>query len=154
MRRSNRNESLRAAGRPAPAAGPRASNLEVAALGLDGGPGAAAYVVLKYYQAPWQCFSEWTRDELRAFSDFNRKVSAQTWQQIYASGGRGGAKGGLGYTPHDGRALPPVSFADALSEDIGWCEMRVTQKARVHGFRAGPGFFLVFLDRNHEIFPD
>lgn len=36
-----------------------------------------AFVVLRYYQAAWQCFSEWTRDELRAFSDFNRKVSAQ-----------------------------------------------------------------------------
>lgn len=46
-----------------------------------------------------------------------------------------------------------MAFADVLSEDIGWCEMRVTQKARVHGFRAGQGFFLVFLDRGHDIFP-
>jgi hypothetical protein len=112
-----------------------------------------AFVVLRYHQAAWQCFSDWTRDELRAFSEFNRKVSSLSWAQIYATGGRGAGKAGLGYTPHDGRALPPVGFADALSEDIGWCELRVTQKARVHGFRAGQGFFLVFLDRNHDIFP-
>lgn len=112
-----------------------------------------AYVVLKYFQAAYQCFSEWTRDELRAFSDFNRKVSSLTWPQTYSSGGKGGSKGGLGYTAHDGSALPPLTFASGLSEDISWCEMRVTQKARVHGFRAGQGFFLVFLDRNHEVFP-
>jgi len=153
MRRSNRTESLRIAGRTERSPGRHGSNLEVAALGLDGGPEAMAYVALKYFQAAHQCFSEWTRDELRAFSEFNRKVSSQSWQQIYSSGGNGGSKGGLGYTAHDGGALPPVVFAGTLSEDIGWCELRVTQKARVHGFRAGQGFFLVFLDRNHEIFP-
>lgn len=153
MPRSSRTESLRSAGRLAPAAGPRGSALEVAALGLDGGPGAVAYVVLKYFQAAFQCFSEWTRDELRAFSEFNRKVSSLTWPQIYSSGGKGGGKSGLGYTAHDGTALPPLTLASTLSEDISWCEMRVTQKARVHGFRAGQGFFLVFLDRNHDVFP-
>jgi hypothetical protein len=112
-----------------------------------------AYVVLRYFHAAHQCFSEWTRDELRAFSEFNRKVSSLSWQQIYSSGGKGGGKSGLGYTAHDGAALPPMPFVRSLSEDIGWCEMRVTQKARVHGFRAGQGFFLVLLDRNHEVFP-
>lgn len=64
-----------------------------------------------------------------------------------------GTSRALGYPPHDGRALPAAPFLAHLSADISWCEMRVTQKARVHGFRAGNAFFLVFLDRNHEIFP-
>jgi hypothetical protein len=129
----------------------RQSALSRAALGKEGDSQARAFVALKYFQHRHQCFSEWTKDELRAFSDFNRKVSAQTWQQIMASGGKGERKAGLGYTPHDGSGLPAVDFADTLSEDIGWVELRVTQEARVHGFRAGHAFFLVFLDRGHDL---
>ena len=62
-------------------------------------------------------------------------------------------KTGLGYTPHDLGALPRPAFADGISEDVAWFGLRVTQKARVHGFRAGAAFFLVFLDRNHDAFP-
>lgn len=129
----------------------RPSTLARAALGKEGDPGASAFVALKYFRPEVQCFSEWAPDELRAFSDFNRKVSLQTWQQIVASGGKGPNKAGLGYTPHGGGQLPRVDFADALSEDLTWIELRVSQKARVHGFRAGHAFFLVFLDRNHEL---
>jgi hypothetical protein len=50
--------------------------------------------------------------------------------------------------------IPDAHFADTISEDVSWCELRVTQKARVVGFRAEHAFFLVFLDRNHELFPD
>jgi hypothetical protein len=120
-------------------------------LGTEGDAGATAFVALKYFRPQVQCFSEWTPDELRAFSDFNRKVSLQTWQQIVASGGKGPNKAGLGYTSHHGGQLPAADFADALSEDLAWIELRVSQKARVHGFRAGHAFFLVFLDRNHQL---
>lgn len=135
---------------PEPGGG-RRSRLEGAALGHDHGERAAPYVALKYLQTEWQCFSEWSRDELRAFSAFNRKLAQVTWPLLYATGGR--QKTGLGYTPHDLGALPRPAFADAISEDVAWFELRVTQKARVHGFRAGAAFFLVFLDRNHDAFP-
>jgi len=150
---SNRDKLLRAAARrvvPEPE-DDRQSKLARAALGREGDSGAVAFVALKYFRPEQQCFSEWSKDELRAFSDFNRKVSLQTWPQIMASGGKGANKAGLGYTPHDGSSLPRPDFAGSLSDDLTWIELRVTQKARVHGFRAGPAFFLVYLDRNHDL---
>lgn len=47
--------------------------------------------------------------------------------------------------------LPNTDFLHSISEDISWMEMRVTQVARVFGFRAGHAFFLVFLDRTHDV---
>lgn len=147
-----REKRLRkAAERRQPPPDERRSKLYLAALGREGHSEAAAFVALRYYQPGIQCFSEWTPDELRAFSDFNRKVSAQTWQQIITSGGKGEKKAGLGYTPHDGRGLPNTDVLRGLSQDLSWIELRVTLKARVHGFRASNIFFLVFLDRNHEL---
>ena len=42
---------------------------------------------------------------------------------------------------------------DILSPDITFSELKVTEKARIHGFQVGAAFYLVWLDRNHEIFP-
>jgi hypothetical protein len=111
-------------------------------------------VNLKYYDPDFECFSEWTSDELKSFSEFTQKLKRLTWQQIYKSGGRLGDKTGLGYTPHKTRAyLPKHPELDSLSPDITFFELRITQKARVHGFRVKSTFFLVWLDRNHQIYP-
>jgi hypothetical protein len=126
------------------------SRLERAALGLEAGTAGAAYVALKYYRPEHECFSEWRPDELRAFSGFCRRMSQLTWQQIVQTGGR--HKSGLAWTPVRRDQLPPVRFLDAaVSEDVSWVELRVTQAARVFGFRARQAFFLVFLDRGHRI---
>lgn len=127
----------------------RRSRLEVAALGQDGDSRAAAFVALKYYRPEHQCLSQWTPDELRAFSAFCRKLAQMTWQQIVESGGR--HKTGLGCTPVHRTQLPGTDFLHSISEDISWMELRVTQVARVFGFRAGHAFFLVFLDRTHDV---
>jgi hypothetical protein len=118
-----------------------------------GGDGTdlAPYVALKYYVPEFQGFSEWTPDELRAFSEFNRKLRSLTWQLIYQSSGRLGTKTGLGYTPYRRDRLHPAPSPVAISDDVSWFELRVTQRARVHGFRAGAAFFLVYLDRRHEL---
>ena len=122
------------------------------ALGPEKGPFAIPYVALRFYQPDFQCFSEWAADELRAFSDFNRKLRQMTWQLVYQSGGRVGEKTGLGYTTWPRAVLPPPAELAAISDDITWFELRVTKRARVHGFRAGAAFFLVYLDRLHEVF--
>jgi hypothetical protein len=133
------------------------------ALGPEKGPFAIPYVALRFYQPDFQCFSEWAADELRAFSDFNRKLRQMTWQLVYQSGGRAGDKTGLGYTLWGDKTglgytlwpravLPPPRELAALSDDLSWFELRVTKRARVHGFRAGAAFFLVYLDRLHEVF--
>jgi hypothetical protein len=135
----------------APAGTDRGSRLELAALGQGGDSRAAAFVALKYYRPEHQCLSEWTADELRAFSAFCRKLAQMTWQQIVETGGR--HKTGLACTPVARSQLPGTDALHSISEDISWMELRVTQVARVFGFRAGHAFFLVFLDRTHDVIP-
>lgn len=113
-----------------------------------------AYVNLKYYRHEHQCFSEWDVDQLKALSAFCRKITQISWTDIYRTGGKAGNKTGLGYTPHkDRRALPEAPELREISPDLTWFELRVTGEARVHGFRCKSAFFLVFLDRQHEVYP-
>lgn len=133
------------------------SNVEQELLGLreDHPDRENAYVALKYFQPSHECFSEWSRDELKAFSAFSRKVAERTWEQIRHSGGTGGNKSGLGYTPHrDRRKLPNNGLRHLISPEVEFAEMRVTQRARVHGFRMKATFFLVWLDKDHQIYAE
>ena len=41
------------------------------------------YVVLKYFQDSWECFSAWEKDELKQLSAFLRRLGSHTWQQVY-----------------------------------------------------------------------
>lgn len=128
---------------------------EVALLGLDSTDGQGQpYVNLKYYWPKFQCFSEWSTDELRAFSAFCRKLTGLQWPEIYKSGGALGHKTGVGYTPHKNiDKLPDNPELKDFSPDLTWFELRVDGASRVHGFRAKEAFFLVFLDREHAIYP-
>ncbi len=148
---SRRRKLAGAALGASPARTDRGSKLERAALGHEGDSRAGAFVALKYYRPEHQCLSEWRPEELRAFSAFCRKLAQMTWQQIVETGGR--HKTGLGWTPVERSQLPRTDFLHSISEDLSWMELRVTQVARVFGFRAGHAFFLVFLDRTHEIVP-
>jgi hypothetical protein len=110
-----------------------------------------AHVNLKYIQTDFQCFSEWGCDELRAFSAFINKLTQQTWDRIFQTGGKLGRKGGLGMTPLPKDKYPARPVLEKISPDLGFFELRVTQKARVHGFRSANAFFLVVLDKDHSI---
>ncbi len=129
--------------------------LREAAL-LGGGMGddaACAHVNLKYYWPDHQCFSDWQPDELKGFSRFCRTMAQMRWQDIYRSGGGSGHKSGLGYTPHKNPSvLPEHPDLSQFSPDLTWFELRVSGKARVHGFRVREAFFLVFLDRSHAVY--
>ncbi len=145
-----RRRSLRDAAAGPATREPGFSRLERAALGLEEGSSSVAYVALKYYRPEHECFSAWRPDELRAFSGFCRRMSQLTWPQIVQTGGR--HRTGLAWTPVRREQLPPVRFLDeTVSDDVSWIELRVTQTARVFGFRARQAFFLVFLDRVHRI---
>lgn len=126
---------------------------EAALLGL--GPDSTdnnttAYVALKYYQPDFECLSAWRTEELRILSAFIQKLSKTTWAQIYKTGGKPGNKDGLGYTLHGPGFKTPPKPQD-ISEDITFFELRVTRAARVHGFRCQNAFFLVWLDRAHQV---
>lgn len=114
---------------------------------------AKPYVNLKYYWPNHQCFSEWPKEKLRAFSDFCTKLGEMNWIQIFNSGGSLGKKTGFGYTKHDDPSvLPSHPKLDQISPEINWFELRVDGESRVHGFRAKDAFFLVFLDKDHDVY--
>ncbi len=132
------------------------SKIEQTVLGLgDNVEDNKPYVALKYYQSSHQCFSEWNKNELRAFSDFIEKLRQVNWNVIWMSGGKGDKKAAFGFTLHKERNKLPSNGAalKEVSQDIPVFELRVNQKARVHGFRMRSAFFLVWLDRNHQIYP-
>lgn len=89
-----------------PAGTDRRSKLELAAQGQEGDSRAAAFVGLKYYRPEHQCLSEWTPDELRAFSAFCRKLAQMTWQQIVAAAGTRPAWAGLPWNEVGFHRLP------------------------------------------------
>jgi hypothetical protein len=104
-------------------------------------------VSLKYWHAGSECISEWGRDDLKKLRKFIDKIQSLTWSQIKADGG-------LGYVLHKG---PPkghgFSRPSSISKDQSLVEMKITGKARVHGIETDEAFFLVWLDRNHAVFP-
>lgn len=111
------------------------------------------HVNLRYYWPEHECFSSWGANNLKAFSGFCRKLCLSKWTDIHKSGGSSGHKTGFGYTPHkDSSVLPANPELANFSPDLTWFELRVTQEARVHGFRARDSFFLVFLDEKHQIY--
>lgn len=131
-------------------------DLDILGLAANDNGQQTAYVALKYYDPTAQCFSCWAKGELEAFSNFVRKVSQMTWEQIRRSGGSAGHKTGLGFAFHKDNAVLPskAKTLQTVSEDTNYFELRISQKARVHGFRANSTFFLVLLDKDHELFPD
>lgn len=117
------------------------------------------YVVLKYFQKEWECFSEWGKDELSQFSNFLKTLSEHTWDSVYKSGGKGDNKAGLGYTSYrldDMKAgnSHVKKVISRLDPEITLFELRVSQKMRVHGFQSQSAFFLILLDRGHKVFPE
>lgn len=118
----------------------------------------APYVVLKYFQSNWECFSDWEKGELQQFSNFLTTLSGHTWSSVYKSAGKGENKGGLGYTPYSVEEMKSggeivKKILSNLSPDINLFELRVSQKIRVHGFQSQSAFFMILLDRQHRVFP-
>lgn len=110
------------------------------------------YVALKYFDHGFECFSAWTPDELRLFSGFLTKLSGLTWEQVPKVQGLGFKAINLATIAAGRDNLTRVR--DKLSPDIGFVELRVNQRMRVHGFRVEDAFFLVLLDREHRLYPD
>lgn len=124
-------------------------NIENKILGLskfgDSSDDKNAYIALKYYDKNFECFSDWSTDELICFSNFIDKVNQLTWKQIRKHPG-------LCYKDIDNaNKIPNNEIKEKISKDITFCEFRVSQKARVVGFRRNAVFFLCWLDRNHRI---
>lgn len=111
------------------------------------------YISLKYYDPDFECFSKWQKAELKGFTKLITMISKSNWVDIPKNKG-------LGHTILD---IPTLKNSTAkskisnlkktLSADISFFELRVTEKARVHGFKINETFHLVFLDKGHKVCP-
>jgi hypothetical protein len=118
---------------------------EASYLGLPESEDLPLHISLKYFDGSYECFSEWQRGELKAFTNFIDKLREHNWERVRRTPG-------FGYTEHNRQHLPRKRILTLISPDTTLFELRVTQKARVHGFKVQSVFFLVWLDRNHEIY--
>jgi hypothetical protein len=111
----------------------------------------SVYVVLKYYDSDHECLSSWKKEELKDFSNFVHKLRQLSWNNL--PGGLRPKPCRLEHARNDARErLKRV--CQQMSGDIQFIELRVSQRARVHGFRMKSAFFLVLLDRDHQVFPE
>lgn len=89
---------------------------------------------------------EWGSEELKSLTDTFIKMEQQSWTDIMKQ-----RKRGLGYAVVD-----PSTFSKSLprhiSPDVSIIEIRVTQKARLFGYRWRNIFNVIWFDRNHEVY--
>lgn len=116
----------------------------------DNGDTLKVIVSFIHLQHNFECFSDWSKQEMNNFWGFYKALHEYTWQQVYATG-RKTDKNGFGYTPIPIKNYPNPEFKGKLSLDINIFELRVNQKSRVHGFRDKAVFYICWLDRNHQI---
>lgn len=109
------------------------------------------YINLKYFDGDYQCFSELDKADLKGFTDSIRKLSQMNWVELKKQAGKGKSKSGFAPTQIPREQLPQRSVLDKISEEINFLELRLSQKARMFGFRSGAAFFLVFFDKDHNI---
>lgn len=116
-----------------------------------GGNKSTVLISLRYVQDDFECFSQWSRQEMKIFWEFNRSIHNYSWQDILAQGGRNGSKVGFGYTKISHRQYPESIFISTFSPELDVFELRLNAKMRVHGFRDDALFYICWLDRNHKI---
>lgn len=105
-------------------------------------------ISLKYYMAKCECFSQWEKNDLKKFSQLIVKIKGYAVNQLQSSSLCEKHKG----PPKRDRFRRP----EEISGDLAFFELRVdpSNKVRVHGFFIDGVFFLVWLDRGHECFPE
>lgn len=116
------------------------------------GNNAMVFVSLRHLQHDHECFSDWSKVEMKTFWNFMDKVHQYTWQDLLSSGGKS-QKTGLGYTVIPLENYPDSIFRKDLDPLINIFELRVDQKSRVHCFRHKSVCYICWLDKNHAICP-
>lgn len=104
-------------------------------------------ISLRYWHSNSQCLSDWQAKELKKLAKIIGKAQELTAIQLKSDQS-------LGWKLHSGPAKGHgFSRPTKLSKDIKLSELRVDNKARIHGALIDDTFFLVWLDRGHEVFP-
>ena len=116
------------------------------------GEHANVFVSLRFIQEKHECFSDWDKNDMTSFWNFNRKIHGYTWAQILSTSGKTD-KNGFAYTLLPSSKYPNQDFIKDLDPETSFFELRVTQKGRIHGFRDKSVLYICWLDRNHKICP-
>jgi len=80
------------------------------------------FISVKHVQFNYQCFSDWSKTEMKNFWEFNKKIHETTWTKIYNTA-RKSNKSGFGYTVIKINKYPNCEFKKLLSPDINIFEM-------------------------------
>jgi hypothetical protein len=104
-------------------------------------------VSLAYWHSSSQCLSEWNAAELKKLRKAIDKVQSLTAVGVRTDPGLN-FKQHFGPSKGSGFSRPPD-----MPKDFSLCEIRVGEKARLHGSLNGDSFYLVWLDRAHGVFP-
>lgn len=101
-------------------------------------------------QYEFQCFSNFSKPEMKSFWSYIKKVHSVTWQQLTLQAGNTG----FGFKAMPSDIYPSERFKLTLDPDVTFYEMRINQKMRIHGFRENYIFHVCWLDKDHKIFPN
>jgi len=114
--------------------------------------GDRAHVIasIKFIQHDFQCFSDWSKQDMKTFWNFINKLHKYNWKNLLATGGKV-AKTDLAPTVIPIYKYPDNRFRRSIQNLVEMFELRVDNTKRVHGFRDGPVFFICWLDKNHRI---
>lgn len=78
------------------------------------------------------------KEHLKGFISFAKKVEGLTWKNIKADTG-------LKYETLDGMSKP-----NNIPQDVTLTSMRMSQKARIIGYRQQEFYYIVWFDINHK----
>ncbi|MDA7981873.1 MAG: hypothetical protein MPJ82_04540 [Alphaproteobacteria bacterium] len=115
----------------------------VAPRGRIGADGVG--VNLRFFRRSHECFSDWQKKELKQFALRVEKMARLTEAQAMSDN--------YGHAHRGDNAATADLLPRGISGDTPVYSMRVTRKARVHGFFSGGDFYLIALDRNHRVLP-
>lgn len=82
---------------------------------------------------------EWQKNEIKQFIKTVKKLEGMTWIK---------AKADTGFQI---KTLRDIELPKYLSLDITLQEIRVTQKARLHGYYFDGNFHILWFDNNHDV---
>lgn len=89
--------------------------------------------------------SEWQPKEIEQLISVFKKLESCSWKEIRRNKG-------FGY-----KIVDPDTFSCNLPENISpdetIIELRVSKKARLFGYRGKNIFYIIWFDRNHEVYP-
>ncbi|ASP29485.1 MULTISPECIES: hypothetical protein [Sphingomonadales] len=105
-------------------------------------------VSFAHYRAETECLSSWNKADLKSFVGVVEKLRTMDVTTLRNSSL---------CSPHRGEVRPAKRFTrpDTIGKDYRMHEIRVDRSntARMHGVIEESVFYLVWLDRKHEVFP-